>query len=115
MQVFVYEYFTGGGAGELPQGPEASLLAEAAAMARGVAADFAALDGVRVVATRDERLPAIHPAGCELTAIQCGASDLPTIGKLAAESDWTVLIAPETAGALLTRARLIERAGESRK
>jgi len=112
MQVFVYEYFTGGGASKSLHGEAAaSLLTEAAAMAKAVNEDFAALPSVRVVTTRDRRWPAFHPVGCRVIEMGEGRSDLDIIARLSTESDWTLLIAPETGEALLARAALVECLG----
>ncbi|HEY2414009.1 MAG TPA: ATP-grasp domain-containing protein [Pirellulaceae bacterium] len=112
MQVFVYEFFTGGGGSEFPQSVgAASLLTEAAAMVRAVTEDLVALPLVRVVTTRNGRLPAFHPVGCRVVELGHGRSDMDIIARLSTESDWTLLIAPETAGALLMRAQLVERRG----
>jgi len=112
MQVFVYEYFTGGGVSKLsPDGVAGSLLKEAAAMVKAVTEDFAALPMVRVVTTRDSRWPAFPAADCEVVEIGDGQSDLETFARLSVESDWTVLIAPEMGGALLARAQLVEENG----
>src|SRR5436190_9452883 len=70
MQVFLYEYLTGGGmwqqSGKPPGG---SLLAEGRAMIQAVAADFAALPKMEVVTIRDSRLAALHPATCRVTIV----------------------------------------------
>jgi predicted ATP-grasp superfamily ATP-dependent carboligase len=64
---------------------------------------------LRVVSTRDACLRPFHPAGCEV--VEVAGDVLETVGRLAAESDWTVLIAPEQEGALLKLARLVEAVG----
>src|SRR6478609_49021 len=101
MQVFLYEYFTGGGIGELPQGGEAaSLLTEATAMAKAITTDFAALPSVRLITMRDSRLPAFQPAGCQVVEVGQDGRDLDILARLSSQSDWTLLIAPETDGSL---------------
>jgi predicted ATP-grasp superfamily ATP-dependent carboligase len=105
--VFIHEYATGGGlAGSaLP----ASWQAEGAAMRRALAADVARLPGLRVVVTLDARLPA-EPG--PWTTVRVGpGEELATFARLAAEADCTALIAPETGGVLLDRARTIEQVG----
>src|SRR5947209_42087 len=105
MQVFVYEYFTGGGARDLPQEPSAAgLFLEAAAMLKAVTEDFTAIASVDVISTLDARLPRLHPAGCQVVNVETDRSDLDVIARLSGESDWTLLIAPETRGKLLERA-----------
>jgi probable H4MPT-linked C1 transfer pathway protein len=142
MQVFLYELITGGGLSGQPL-PD-SLLREGRAMLLALAEDFAALDGVKVVALRDARLdkelqliesrevgepggtdgsptrasetrvgepPAPPVAGCEFFSVRDPAEELARFERLAAESDWTVDIAPEFDGLLLDRARRVERGG----
>lgn len=112
MQVFVYEFFTGGGAGSLTQCQTAdSLLAEATAMVRAAAVDFCGLPSVCVVALRDRRLPPLHPPECQVFEVAGKDAERESFVELARKSDWTLLIAPETDGALLDRAQWVERAG----
>ncbi len=142
MQIFVFEYFTGGGLdtsdGELLASP---LLAEARGMVSALVADFCEvkaaatnhpltdntavgqracafdyglnegeyLSSVQVVSTRDARLPPLHPVGCAVIEVAGDVSQV--VRKLSAESDWTVLIAPEQDGELWKLAKLVESAG----
>jgi predicted ATP-grasp superfamily ATP-dependent carboligase len=110
MQVFLYEFATGGGLTDSQETPSGPLLAEGAAMIQALMADFSALADVEVVTTRDFRLPAIHPQNCCVTQIASPVEELLAIQRLAASADWTLLIAPETANALFDRARLVESA-----
>src|SRR4029079_8793137 len=96
MKIFLYEFFTGGGCWGCGEPPKDSLLAEARAMVRAVAADFAALDGVELLTTRDARLAELHPAGCSVTTVASSAEEWAAIGRLARNADWTLLVAPET-------------------
>src|SRR5262245_42817554 len=111
MKIFLYEFVTGGGcwSGSVPL--DGSLLAEARAMIQAVATDFAVLDGVAVFTTRDARLPELHPAGCQVTLVGSSEEEQAAILRLAGSTDWTMLIAPETGGALLERSRLVEHLG----
>ncbi len=111
MKIFLYEFVTGGGgwSGCVPL--VESLLAEARAMIRAMAADFAALDGADIVTTRDARLPEIHPPGCNITLVASSDEERAAIRRLASTADWTLLIAPETGEALLQRCRLVEDVG----
>jgi predicted ATP-grasp superfamily ATP-dependent carboligase len=106
-KVLVYEYVTGGGLAdrELP----ASWAIEGAAMRRAIVGDFAAVPGVRVVTTLDSRLPveALPGVGVRIISDRDGCS----FESLAAEADYTVLIAPETDGILSGLTRAIERVG----
>src|SRR5262245_54331471 len=111
MKIFLYEFVTGGGcwSGDVPL--YGSLLAEARAMVQAVAADFVALDGGEVFPKRDTRLPELHPAGCQVTLVGSREEEQAAILRLAGSADWTMLIAPETSGALLERTRLVEDFG----
>ena len=105
--VLIHEYVTGGGlaGSELP----ASWAAEGAAMRRALAADFGGLPEVRVLMTLDERFPI--EAG-PWTTVRVGPGREPEVfARLAAEADYTLVIAPETGGCLLDRARVIEEVG----
>jgi tyramine---L-glutamate ligase len=78
-------------------------------MRRTLAAQFAAVDGLRVIATLDERL-------CEPSAVWCNVKvgpgeELSTLSRLAAEARWTLIIAPETGTILQNRTEAVERAG----
>ena len=113
MRVFVYEFITGGGmladpAGLLPQG---SLLAEGRAMVQAVTADLLAAGDIHVHSTRDRRLPPLHPPNCEVREVGAATEERRVVEQLAATADWTLIIAPETAGALLDRARLTLSSG----
>jgi tyramine---L-glutamate ligase len=112
VQVFVYEFATGGGFWHLGSIlPHGSLLSEGAAMSRAIVADFAACEGIEVVTTRDARLPAIESTNCSTIAITSATEELETITRLSAQADWTFLIAPETDAALLDRCQLVETNG----
>jgi len=110
MQVFLYEFATGGGFSSSREPPSGPLLAEGKAMIQALTADFSALPDVEVVTTRDSRLPAFHAPTCRVTEIASPSEERISIQQLAAAADWTLLIAPETANALFDRARLIESA-----
>ncbi len=105
--VLVHEYITGGGlAGqELP----ASLAAEGRAMRRALVEDFAALHAIEVVMTLDARFPD-EPGPWRVVRVGPG-EERATFERLAAEVEAVALIAPETDGVLLERARTIERVG----
>jgi predicted ATP-grasp superfamily ATP-dependent carboligase len=105
--VFIHEYVTGGGAAadELP----ASWAAEGNAMRSALIEDFSAVSGVRVIATRDHRLP---ETAKPWRSVSVGpGKEIETFRRLAADADYTLLIAPETGGTLLERALLLERDG----
>ncbi len=94
--VFVYEHVTAVGLGRAPGSPEHSLYVEGRAMRSAVSADFAAVPGVELVMFADD-VPADSHAD--------------TFARLAASSDWTLLIAPETGGVLQRLARQVLSSG----
>ena len=111
MQIFIHEFVTGGGLWHSSADPAASpLLAEAKAMVAALAADFAELPDVTVQVTRDSRLPAFHPPGLQVNEVGSGEAELAMLSYLASHADWTLLIAPETGGALAQRTGLVEMA-----
>ena len=105
--VFLHEFVTGGGLAGTPL--PTKLTSEGGAMRRALAGDFAAVPGVRVLMTLDEQLPD-EPGPWETVRVGPGG-ELATFGRLAAEADYTLLIAPETGNLLRDRARLIEKVG----
>jgi predicted ATP-grasp superfamily ATP-dependent carboligase len=83
-------------------------------MMRAVTADFARLPGAKIVTMRDVRLPPIAEPSQPLAAevpIASPEQELDELARLAAAADWTLLIAPETDGALLERSRLVLASG----
>jgi tyramine---L-glutamate ligase len=109
MQVFVYEFITGGGLWSLGDAPPAgSLLAEGQAMAAAIAADFR-LAGHEVRSLRDVRLPSM--LGSEEVPIASARDEQSHFAELAAASDWTLVIAPESDGALLQRCQWVGQYG----
>lgn len=95
MRVFVYEYLTARGVGADPGDPLHAMHREGAAMRAAVAADFAALPGCEVV-----------------TLDGVSAADEPTaFNAHAAAADWSLVIAPEFDGILVTRCRWVREAG----
>src|SRR5580765_437240 len=111
MQVFVYEYVSGGGMWEASAvHDDASLLRQGQAMARAITEDLAASPNMEVWTTRDARLPDFHSAGCRVTAVRSADEDRETIERLAHQADRTLLIAPETDGAQLRRCQWAQAA-----
>lgn len=105
MKLFVYEHVTGGGLAEAPL--PSSLAREGAAMLRAVLADLAAVSGVSVVATVDERLAGSFPPELtdrvELVVARTRADMCESFDRLASCTDGSLIIAPETEGVLLER------------
>ena len=107
MKIFVCEFFTGGGLARDPLPP--SLAREGGMMAEALVGDLRRLPGIRVLASRDARLPPLHDVE---TIVAGPADDLARIyarGLAAADAAWP--IAPETNGALERLARATLRAG----
>jgi predicted ATP-grasp superfamily ATP-dependent carboligase len=111
MRIFLYEWATGGGLVEEPGTIPASLLREGAAMIGALAADLRRIDGCRVVALRDPRVLQLPLAGCEVVDVLGRASQRDEFERLAAESDATILIAPEFDGILLKAAWAVAASG----
>ena len=106
MKIFVCEFFTGGGLVHDPLPP--GLAREGGLMAEALVGDLGRLPGMRVLASRDARLPPL----CDVETIIAGpADDLSRIyarGLAAADAAWP--IAPEPDGALEGLARASLRA-----
>lgn len=103
QSILIYEHVTGGGlAGEpLPE----SWAVEGAAMRRALAAEFAAgRPTPRVLVALDPRLPA-DPGPWETVRVDSAER----LEALARQADCTLLIAPETNGALEDLTRRLER------
>jgi predicted ATP-grasp superfamily ATP-dependent carboligase len=112
MRVFLYEFFSGGGLWHWPAGlADGSILAEGRGMIDAIAADFSALENVKVFLTRDSRSPVLAPLPCEIVPVASANDERQIMRHFAKAADWTLLIAPETRGALLARSRLVESAG----
>src|SRR5262245_3558293 len=107
MRILVHEWITGGGLSgrPLPQ----DLAREGRAMRRAVVDDFLAVGGIEVVETLDPRFA--DEAGRAEAAVVLGARKETTLPRLAAACDFTLAIAPETAGALAGLAGVIEESG----
>jgi predicted ATP-grasp superfamily ATP-dependent carboligase len=114
MNVFLYEWITGGGlveeSGRLP----ASLLAEGSAMIAALAADFAAIEGSRVTVLRDMRLHEPPLPGCNVIEVHSIRQWREQFDSAARAADWSLVVAPEFDGILLrTIERLEETGGRS--
>lgn len=105
MQLFLYEFITGGGMYALGGKPEGSLLHEGRAMLAAVVEDAIKL-GAQPIAIRDSRLPFALPEGCEAVDVANMAELREAFISFAAAADHTLIIAPEFDGWLLKLARL---------
>ncbi|MBI2826157.1 MAG: ATP-grasp domain-containing protein [Planctomycetia bacterium] len=102
MQIFVFEFTTGGGLFEAPGDSAAdftALAVEGAAMVAAVASDFATLPGTQVSILRDacHTLPLMQGVRSIKVASQ---AYLAAFDREAAAADWTIVIAPECDGLL---------------
>lgn len=112
--IFVYEFLSGGGllADALVRETSESLLVEGRAMAEALAADFARAESVKAVTClRDRRLASWNPPGCGLVDVANSAEHGAAFDRLADETDWTVVIAPEIGGALADCCRRVTTVG----
>jgi predicted ATP-grasp superfamily ATP-dependent carboligase len=109
VRIFVYEHITGGGT--LMEGtlgpPGGTLLAEGAAMLRALVADFAAVEGVDVAVLRDARLEETCASATEVRIVHNRTEYQHAFDQLTAESDATIVVAPELRGALLRCCRRV--------
>ena len=112
MQIFLYEFVTGGGMSGCQSIPQ-SLLQEGRGMADALATDFVAagFEVQRMIDTTVYPAPEYRSAGQTYHAVNGPADERPLFAELAQASDATVVIAPETDGALSTRVRWTLEAG----
>ncbi len=107
MMIFVYEHVCGGGMSGQPL-PD-SLAHEGWAMLASIVDDFARVEACEVTTTLDSRFADRPlPARC-VAPPQGDETDL--FRRLAAQADWTLVIAPEFDGILLDRVRCVEQVG----
>jgi predicted ATP-grasp superfamily ATP-dependent carboligase len=106
MRVFVSEYVCGGAW----PGPQivGSLAREGRGMLAAVASDFARIPDVQVTTTWDMRLGPPPFPGIHTIPIESPHDELPIFRELANLCDATLVIAPETNGALEQRSRIVE-------
>lgn len=108
MQVFLFEFVSGGGFVNDPA--PGSLLREGGAMMGALADDLVAA-GVEVVALRDARLSQRHPRGVCTHAVRTPEEFSAGFTRLTAFADWTIVIAPELSGHLLRLCRHVMASG----
>jgi len=102
MRIFLFEYLCSGALADVDL--PASLAREGAAMRDALAADFAALPGVEVVATCDPRV-APPPVGTAIPAATPSA-ERELFARCCRDCDAVYVLAPELNGLLLERCRL---------
>jgi hypothetical protein len=113
LKIFLYEFITSGGmfsvaADELPEG---SLLREGAAMFNALAQDLTRIPHTNVVALRDVRLSIPELTEVQRYPVASRVDESSRFDALAADSDWTIVIAPEFDQNLLQRTRRVEELG----
>ena len=113
MQIFLYEFVTGGGWYSVGQNwpPPSSLVREGWAMLDALAEDFCNIDGVAVTVLRDVRSQPLATSTTEQHLVASAEDERDCFGKLAAAADWTIVVAPEIGGALAERCYWVNQAG----
>jgi predicted ATP-grasp superfamily ATP-dependent carboligase len=112
MHVFVYEYLLGRAFLPDDDPPPASMLAEGRAMLTALATDFAALPGIETSVLHDPRCgPLDLPSHIEVDSISLSSPESTAFDRRVIQADWTVVIAPETAGVLARRCRRVLELG----
>jgi predicted ATP-grasp superfamily ATP-dependent carboligase len=104
MQVFVYEYLSGGGA--VDDRDAGTLLPQGLAMRDALVADLLASGHCDVTAATCAHAGAL-PAGAAETAAREGETPLDFVARLAAEHEAVWVIAPETGGCLADFERVV--------
>jgi len=107
MRIFIHEWVTGGGLAGKNLPP--SLAAEGGAMRKALVREFSRVEGVRVVSTLDDRFPC-EDGLAEIVSVGEGEEER-VFSSLVADSDFTLVVAPETDDILATRAEMIEHVG----
>jgi predicted ATP-grasp superfamily ATP-dependent carboligase len=111
MQIFVYEWATGGGLVEEPGALPGSLVREGAAMIGALAADLMRVPDCQVSALRDPRILQLALPRCNVVDVISKSSHRDEFERLVREAEATILIAPEFDGILLAAARSVLNLG----
>lgn len=106
MQVFVYEYLSGGGLVDGDAAATAALMPQGQAMRDALVADLLASGDCEVRAATCARAGAL-PAGAAAVEARAGETPLDFAARLAAQHDAAWIIAPETGGCLAEFERAI--------
>jgi predicted ATP-grasp superfamily ATP-dependent carboligase len=109
--ILIYEYTCSGGLlTDEHTYDAASLMGEGWAMLAALATDLAKVPGLQVQVLADHRgLPGPMP-DCELIPVHSPTEERALLSQLTTRADWTIIIAPETDGALYDRAQWVEAA-----
>ncbi len=111
MQIFVYEWATGGGLVEEPGPLPVSLLREGAAMIAAFTTDLQRISSCQVIALRDPRIVQLSLGNCEIVDVLSRSSHDDELERIVATADATILIAPEFDSILWKLARRVMGAG----
>ena len=111
MRVFIYEFCVGGGLLGEHDAVLRTLEPEGRAMLSAVVADFAVSDRAEVVTLLDARVRDVNMPQCDVVHVNSAPEERGRFVELAAEADYTLLIAPELDGVLFSRSVLVEEAG----
>lgn len=111
MNIFLYEWITGGGLVEEPGTLPASLLTEGETMLVALATDLAALPNTCISVLRDARLDALLLSRCEVVEVHSREHQLEELIRLSSEADHTLVIAPEFDGILASTVKRLRSAG----
>ena len=113
MNVLVVEYFTGGGlcGRSLPDDPSSHLRREGESMLLALVGDLLRIPGVRVITTRDARLPPPAIEGVDVRVIREADNWVASLRELLDSTDAFWPIAPETGQVLESLCALCDDAG----
>ena len=111
MEIFLYEFVTGGGLLESGEIPGSSLLTEGSAMIRAFADDLTRVVGVHVIRMQDARVDLPVRDGEQVHVVDKASDERLQFLQLARSADWTIVIAPEIDGVLLRRINAVRNAG----
>jgi tyramine---L-glutamate ligase len=104
-RIWVYEYLSGGGAGDADSHGDA-MLAMGVSMRDAMVADLLEVPGCQVSAATRSRAPAL-PQGAAAVQAEAGESAAAFVARQAAAHDAVWLVAPETAGVLAQLQRAV--------
>jgi tyramine---L-glutamate ligase len=113
MQIFAYEFVSGGGwySASVGTAPPASLAAEGWAMLEALLADLSAMPETQVSTLLDSRLPCSTSTDCTAVRVAGAEQERRAFFELAAQAEWTIVVAPEFEGFLATRSAWVAEAG----
>jgi predicted ATP-grasp superfamily ATP-dependent carboligase len=110
VKLFIYEHITGGGLLTSRDALPPSFLREGKAMVEDVASDFSQLVNLDVTILCEPRV-ALQAPKCHMVYVDTADSASGEFDRLAAEADWSLVIAPELGGSLFNRCRRVDEVG----